>query len=102
MHRLGINDALVKSPPPGAFTYVSALRTGWQDELQLLIRQKHPVNFDHFPLCQFPEPVHNKLKEQNYQHLILANDRWQHFFIPPAGEFKHAAPDGMTSTEGVS
>ena len=102
MHRFGNNAALVKSPPPGDFAYVSSTNTDWSTRLLSLISQKRPVNYDFFPLHKFPDDVLEKVAQNGYQHLILEKDHWQHFFIPPAGEFKHAAPDGMTSTGGVS
>ena len=81
-----MNTAFVKSPPPGDFAYISALDTGWHSQLHSLIAQKQPVNYDFFPLRQFPGDVLEKIAQHGYEHLILEKDRWQHFFIPPASE----------------
>lgn len=78
-----MSSALVKIPPPGDFAYVSALNTDWHEQLQWLIRQKRSITCDHFPLRQFPEKVLEQVSQHGYQHLVLDDDRWQHFFIPP-------------------
>ncbi|MEI6193372.1 MAG: hypothetical protein WCS42_03480 [Verrucomicrobiota bacterium] len=82
-----MNATLVKSPPPGDFTYISALNTGWHMQLHSLIAEKKPITYDFFPLRKFPDDVLEQVTQHGYQHLILENDRWQHFFIPPANEF---------------
>jgi hypothetical protein len=35
-------------------------------------------------LHQFPQQVLEQVAQHGYLHLVLDNDRWQHFFIPPA------------------
>jgi len=86
-----MNTTLVKSPPPGDFAYISALKTGWHAQLQLLISQKQPVTYDFFPLRQFPADVLEQAGKNGFQHLVIENDRWQHFFIPPANESERIA-----------
>ena len=77
----------VESPPPGDFAYISALSTGWHGQLHSLIAEKRPVTYDFSPLRKFLDDVLEQVTQHGYQHLILENDRCQHFFIPPANEF---------------
>ena len=97
-----MNATLVTTMPPGDFAYVSALSTGWYPQLHSLIHRHRPVTFDHWPLRQLPDDVLSQVTRQGYQHLTLQNDRWQHFFVPPAGGVNPPAPDGVPANGGAA
>ena len=91
-----MNRSLVKSVPPGDFPEVSALKKGWQKEMELLISQKRPFKFDMYPLPGIPPEVSSQLDQQGYNDLVLKNDQWQHFLVShpewPGGRPPQAAP----------
>ncbi len=78
-----MSATFIKTPPPGNFAYISALKPGWHDQLQSLLRQNRAITYDFFPLTKFPEDVLAQAASHGYQHLVLETDQWQHFFIPP-------------------
>jgi len=77
-----MNTSLVKLVPQGDFTEVSALRKGWETQLQTLVSQKRPIRYDMYPMLGIPLEIRNRLDQQGYKDLVLDNDRWQHFFVP--------------------
>jgi hypothetical protein len=79
-----MKTSFVKSVPQGSFAEVSALASGWETQLQTLVFQQRPIKYDIYPLENFPPQILNSLKQQGYDDIILDNDRWQHFLIPPS------------------
>jgi len=89
-----MNTSLVKSAPQGCFAEVSALKHGWQDQIELLISQKEPIAFDMYPQPGIPPSVISKLDQEGYSDLVLHHDQWQHFLVPSqTGRSPHAARD---------
>ena len=78
-----MSATFIKTPPPGDLAYISALKLGWHDQFQSLLRQKRSITYDFYPLTKFPEEVLAQAASQGYQHLVLETDQWQHFFISP-------------------
>jgi len=77
-----MNTSLVKAVPPGDFAEISALKPGWQNEIELLVSQKRWIKYDMYPLPGIPSEVQSQLAGQGYHDLVLANDQWQHFLVP--------------------
>ena len=72
--------------PQGDFVEISAFVNSWEMKLRMLVSQKRPIKFDMYPKLAIPSEIKNLLSQTSYQDLILENDRWQHFFVPPSKE----------------
>jgi hypothetical protein len=77
-----MNVSLVKSAPTGDFAEVSALVSGWQSKLYLLVSQKQPIKYDFYPLPNIPPEIQQYLDQEGYADFILESDQWQHFLVP--------------------
>jgi hypothetical protein len=77
-----MDTSFVKKAPTGDFAEISALKKGWEIQLQTLVSKKQPIKFDMYPFSNVPPEIHNGLKLQGYHDLIVENDRWQHFLVP--------------------
>ena len=77
-----MNTSFVKKAPRGDFVEISALNMGWEAKFQILVSQNQSIKFDMYPRPNIPPEIHDHLKQQGYQDLILESDRWQHFLVP--------------------
>jgi hypothetical protein len=77
-----MKTSFVKTVPHGDFVAVSALTSDWQTQLQILVSNRQPINYDFYPLPNIPLEVMRNLEQAGYHDLVLENDQWQHYFVP--------------------
>ena len=77
-----MNTSLVKTKPQGDFVAVSFLMGGWKEQFANLIREKHPICYDMYPLPSIPSEFRARLQDEGYSDLVPENDRWEHYLIP--------------------
>ena len=77
-----MNTALVKSVPEGEFEEVSIEHPGWREAFEAHITQRKPIKYQVYNMPNLSQEIKDALNKQNYLHLILESDHWQHFLVP--------------------
>ena len=78
-----MNTSLIHTAPHGDFAEVSVLTADWQNHFESLIRDKRPIKLDVYPLPHVLPLYQHRLQQNGYQVMVIENDRWQHFLVPP-------------------
>jgi hypothetical protein len=83
-HGKEMNTVIVKSIPPGDFEEINVYMPDWQTRFHKLVEEEKPIKYDVYTMPNLPKEIQDELGRRGYRHLILDNDKDQHFLYPKA------------------
>ena len=79
-----MNTALIKTVPPGDFEEVSIHTPDWCAHFLRLVQEGKRIRYGLYTMPNIPKDIQDELSRRSYRDLILEDDQWQHFLVPPS------------------
>ena len=77
-----VNTIIVKSLSAGDFEEISIQMADWQARFLKLVQEQKPIRYDVYTMPNLSGEIEEELSKHGYRHLILDDDKDQHFLAP--------------------